>query len=413
MNAPTAAPPKPSWLGPSWARLALAAVLAVMGFLLPQEVPLEWYPLNEPGDDINYLEISCASNVNGDVEIRYDAGRFGNRPIDNIRFPISPTTQTFTYTFPLPDLPIVELRVLPPKAGELTIRQMRIINRRGEELRRFTADLFRAQQDIAAITPLDEGWKLVATPDGAAPSTRIELFSPIVPVGMDHRNLLRGLLSTGYLAGMLFILLLAVLTATWRPRGWREFFIHAGFMAALALMFAPVGNRGLIRNSLHYARYVAPPLPPGLKLEIDLTTQNPALQAQIFWDLGAGLSEADSTRAQPEPHPHQQTLRFVLPDQPIQGLRFDPLNGATRMVVQGIRLVDAGQRTRLVLPPDSFSPVREIARIEVKDNRLIIETTPDATDPILALKPEALAQINAALGAKRRRRRERRGASLS
>ena len=44
----------------------------------------------------------------------------------------------------------------------------------------------------------------------------------------------------------------------------------------------------------------------------------------------------------------------------------------------------------------------------MKDDRLIIETTPDATDPILSLKPETLAQINAALGAKRRRRRERR-----
>ncbi|MEY3775203.1 MAG: hypothetical protein RLZZ129_1983, partial [Verrucomicrobiota bacterium] len=228
MTAPTAASPEPSWLGPSWSRLALAAVLAVMGFLLPQEVPLEWYPLNEPGTDIHYLEIACASNVNGEVQIRYDPWLLGSRPFDNITFPISPTTRTFTYTFPLPDLPIVEMSVLPPKDGELTIRQLRIINRRGEEIRRFTHDLFRIQPGLAAIEPLPEGWKLVAAPEAPAPAARIELFSPIVPVGMNHRNLLRGLLSTGYLAGMLFILLMAVLTATWRPRGWREFFIHAG-----------------------------------------------------------------------------------------------------------------------------------------------------------------------------------------
>jgi hypothetical protein len=391
--------PEPSWLAPSWGRLLVAAGVAVIGFLLPQEVPLEWYPLNNPGTDINYLEVSCASNVNGEVIIRYDVSRFGNRPFDNITIPISPTTQTFTYTFPLPDLPIVELRIQPPKDGELTIRQMRIINRRNEEIRRFTRDLFRAEREIAGIEPLPEGWKIIAAPGASSSSTRIELFSHIVPVGMNHRNLLRCLLSTGYLAGMLFILLMAVLTATCRPRSWRDFFLHAGFMAGLAVLFAPVGNRGLIRNSYHFSRYVVPVPPPGLKLEMDLTTEHSALQAQIFWDLGAGLSEVDSTRAQPEPHSNQQTLRFVLPDRPIQGLRFDPLNGATKMVVRGVRLVDVGQRTRLVLPLDLFTSVREIARLEVKDDQLLIETTADATDPILGLKPEALAQINAALGA--------------
>ena len=42
---------------------------------------------------------------------------------------------------------------------------------------------------------------------------------PQIVVSRNHRNLLRCLLSTGYLAGMLFILLMAILTATWRPRG--------------------------------------------------------------------------------------------------------------------------------------------------------------------------------------------------
>jgi hypothetical protein len=144
-TATAATTPEPSWLRPSWARLLVAGLVALIGFLIPQEIPLEWYPLNNPGTDINYLEISCASNVNGEVQIRYDPWLFGSRPFDNITIPISPTTQTFTYTFPLPDLPIVEMSVLPPKDGELTIRQMRIINRRNEEIRRFTRDLFRIQ----------------------------------------------------------------------------------------------------------------------------------------------------------------------------------------------------------------------------------------------------------------------------
>ncbi len=372
----------------------MAAIVAGLGFLLPQEVPLEWYPLNEPGDDIYYLEISCAANVDGHVEVRYDAGRFGSRPFDNIHWPVSPTARTYTYTFPLPDLPIVELRVMPPKDGELTIRQMRIINRRGEEIRRFTRDLFRIERDLAAIEPLPEGWKLVAAQGAQSPSARIELFSPVIPAGMNHRNLLRSLLSTSYLAGMLFLVLMAVLTATWRPRGWRDFFIHAGFMAGLAILFAPVGNRGLIRNSLNFARHVAPVFPPDLRLELDLTTDNPTQQAQVFWDLGTGFGESDSVRAQPEPHANQQTLRFALPNRPLKDLRFDPLNGAAKMVIRGIRLVDVGHRTRRVLPLDVFVPEREIARLEVDNGMLRVETTADADDPILRLKPEALALIN-------------------
>ena len=57
---------------PTWRRLLFAAALAAGAFLLPQEVPLEWYPLNNPGTDINYLEISCAANVTGNVEICSD-----------------------------------------------------------------------------------------------------------------------------------------------------------------------------------------------------------------------------------------------------------------------------------------------------------------------------------------------------
>ena len=389
------APPEPalSAFHPTWPRALLSAALALIGFFLPQAVPLEWYPLNNPGTDINYLEISCASNVNGEVEIRYDAGQFGSRPIDNIRWPISPTTQTFTYTFPLPDLPIVELRVLPPKDGELTIRQMRIINRRNEEIRRFTQDLFRIERDLAAIEPLPEGWKMVANAGAPAPSARIELFSPIVPVDMNHRNLLRCLLSSGYLAGMLFILLMAVLTACWRPSGWRVFFISAGFMAGLAMLFAVVGNRGLIRNSIHFAGYVAPVFPPGLSLEFDLTSNGPSV-AQLFWDSGHGISEAESYRQNHEPHTGQQTLRFPLPEGPVHDLRFDPRDNPGNMIIHGIRLVDSGQRTHAVLPLDSLRADRDIAHWAVTREHIHLETFPEARDAITLFTQPALEVIN-------------------
>jgi len=382
------------WFRPTRWRALFAAMLAAGAFCLPQDVPLEWYPLNNPGTDINYLEISCAANVNGEVQIHYDLAPQGHRPIDVIRIPISPTTQTFTYTFPLPDAPMAAMRVLPPAAGEFTIRQMRIINRRNEEIRRFTRDQFRAEHDIAAITPSAEGWKLISTPTGAAPSTRIEPFAPIIPVGNDHRNLLRCLLSTGYLTLMLWIILLAVLFVFHRPRGWLDFITHAGFMALLAGLFACVGNRGLIRNSVEYAHYIPPPVPSGVRLEFDLATSSPS-HAQLLWDTGHGYNEAESLRQEYESHPGLQTLRFTLPDQPLRALRFDPRdNGEGRLHIRGIRVVDGEQRTRAVLPVDSLRAFHDIAGINAADNQLVVQTAPEATDPILVFTPEAVAQIN-------------------
>jgi hypothetical protein len=388
--------PSRAWHDPTWPRLALAGLVALLGFLLPQAVPLEWYPLNQPGTDINYLEISCAASIAGTVEIRYDLARNGHRPIDTISWPISPTAQTYTYTFPLPDAPIVELRVLPPAGGELTIRQMRIINRRNEEIRRFTADLFRIERDVTAVVPLSEGWKLVAAPGGSAPSARIELFSPIIPVGQDHRNLLRCFLSAGYLSLMLWILLLAVLFVFYRPKTWRDLLGHLGFMAAIAILFAIVGNRGLIRNSIAYARYSPPAIPPGLKLEFDLVSGDPS-QAQLFWDTGNGFNEAESVRQNHEPHQGQQTLRFLLPEKMPQRFRFDPRDNEGWLKIRGIRLVDAGQRTQAVLPLNSLLPERDIATLEAEPDGTTLKTAAGASDPITDFTPEALEIIRRAL----------------
>lgn len=381
---------------PSWRRLLFAGLLAFLGFLLPQEVPLEWYPLNNPGTDINYLEISCSANVTGNVEIRYDLAQRGYQPINTIRWPISPTTQTYTYTFPLPDAPIVEMRVIPPTGGELTIRQMRIINRRNEEIRRFTYDLFRVERDSVIITPSTEGWKLISAPGATSPSTRIELFSPIVPVGKDHRNLLRCLLSTGYLSLMLWILLLAVLFVFYRPADWRDLLLHLGFMAGIAILFAFVGNRGLIKNSIHYARYTHPPPVPGLRLEFDLISSGPT-QAQLFWDTRSGINESESERQEYQPHQGLQHLRFNLPPKPLKSMRFDPRSNEGRLEIRGIRIVDTGQCTVAVLPLDSLHAVREISKLEAGKDVLNIEVTPKGTDPITEFSPEAVAIVNRAL----------------
>jgi len=381
---------------PTRGRVAFAAALALIAFFLPQEVPLEWYPLNEPGEDILYLELTCASDRDGEVQIFYNATQ-GINQLHSISFPISPTKQTFTYTFPLLDAPIVELRVDPPAHGAtLDIRRMRILDRRGTEMRRFTYDLFRPVAGIAAITPQADGWSITTDATEGDPRARIELFSPIIAKDLSWRNLLRSLLSTGYLAMMLWIILLAVLFACARPRHWRELVAPVAFMALLALLFAPVGNRGLIRNSLHYARYVPPAVPPGLRLEFDLVSSGPS-PAQLYWDTGRGINGDDSRRVLHEAHAGLQHLRFDLPDRPVRELRFDPRDNPGSVRIRGIRVVDQGQRTRAVVPLDSLVPLWQVARAEIEDEFLVIETTPDASDPVLNFNQAAIEIVNRAI----------------
>jgi hypothetical protein len=245
---------------PTRAGMLTALALAAVGFFLPQKVPLEWYPLNHPGTDIQFLEIICASDKNGTVQVFYDATR-GFNQLESIRWPISPTPRTYTYIFPLPDAPITALRFDPVgDGGTLTIHEMHIVNGRGDEILRITGEMFSPLQHIAALSPVPDGWSITSTAGSQDASARIALPAPLVPVGMNGRNLQRCLRSTGYLALMLGLGLLAVLFIFHRPRNRVELVSRAGFMAGLALLFALVGNRGLIRNSVHFARFHSVPL---------------------------------------------------------------------------------------------------------------------------------------------------------
>jgi len=244
---------------PTWCRVLLAVAVAAIGFLLPQEVPLEYYSLNNPSSGLNYLEITCAANVQGETDVYLDNGRDFNE-LEKIRWPIGPSTSAYTYTFPLPDAPLRHLRLDPfvNGAGEFTISSFRIINRRGEEIHRFAKEDFQPTHQIDAIIPTSDGWKLVVKAPADDPSSQVRLFRPIIPEGMNERNFKRCLLSWSYLALILWILLLAVYFSLRLHRDGRTTVRAVVFLAFVALLFSLVGNRGLIKNSIHYARYVPP-----------------------------------------------------------------------------------------------------------------------------------------------------------
>lgn len=236
----------------NWRQLLVASVIAAGAFLLPQEAPLEWYPLNDPSPGTVQLEITCASNVDGTMQIFYDNGPRMHR----IDVPMAKTAATYTYVFPLPDAPLTALRIDPFIAGpgEFTVDRLRLIERHGTELLAFPIDSVTPNDGIKSIEPVGDGWKVTAAADSLDPYFSLQLPKPVIPAGMNSRNLQRCLLSTGYLAGMLWLILLIVLTILHRQEGARALFRPALFLAMLALLFGVVGNRGLIRESVQSAR---------------------------------------------------------------------------------------------------------------------------------------------------------------
>jgi hypothetical protein len=202
------------------------------------------------------LEIKYAGRTTWNAEIHLDRGR-GFNDLEKITIPTSPTEMAFTYTFPLSDAPLSRIRLDPTLSNpaEATITHFRIINRRGEEICHFIPKLTADNTADQVVIIGSPGWELTAN----AEDQRILLHftRPLIPEGMNERNLKRCLLSTGSLVGMLQILLLAIYFTFTRPSSWRTFFISAGFLLFLSAIFSSVGNRGLIKNSLAYARVAA------------------------------------------------------------------------------------------------------------------------------------------------------------
>jgi len=384
-----------------WWLAGLAWLLSLGAFFVPQRIPLEWYPLNEPGTDIHYLEIKCASDTDGWVTLWYDITH-GWSDIDQIKFPVSPTEQTYTYTFPLPDAPMIGLRLdSVAKGGTLTVRHMRVINRRGEEVRNFPIESLEAVQGIASIQLLPPGWTVTSTADSVTPTVLIEPFPIIAPVGMTGRNIHRGMLSVGYLAGMLVILMLAVTSAFWRPTTLSDFAGHFLLLALIALPISAVGNRGLIKNTIRYATFdpsvrVAQPT-----LEITVQGDSP-MMTQVFWDTGAGLSEVLSRSRDYVRAPDVQVLKYHLPDLPLLAIRFDPHVSSCSMNVLKIEVTGGlAQPTRTVALDRAFVVPDGNTSINRHDDQLRIETKPGIDDPFVFFTPEAIAQVNDAAAALR------------
>jgi hypothetical protein len=155
--------------------------------------------------------------------------------------------------------------------------------------------------------------------------------------------------------------------------------LHAGAIALfVALVIIPLVTVAIASTFLFQ--------PAGRVLEVEMRATG-GRWAQVFWSGAYAMNAADSGLVPLHTQPTEfETLRLPLPTDPIETLRFDPLDGAGEVVIRRMRVKDdAGQIVREI-DPRIFTPLNQIAAIRPDKDGTRIVTTPNATDAMLVAR---------------------------
>jgi len=117
---------------------------------------------------------------------------------------------------------------------------------------------------------------------------------------------------------------------------------------------------------------------------ITLTSTAPGT-TQLFWDLGRGYGENDSSRQPLKIEPAPVIYRYMMPMGDIKALRLDPSDGVGTFTLSHAEIVNYRGKVVRSFAPADFKAFAQIARLEIQGETLVVQTTPDARDPILEL----------------------------
>jgi len=147
---------------------------------------------------------------------------------------------------------------------------------------------------------------------------------------------------------------------------------------------------GLLVGAMYAIGAVAHTLddaPPGA-IEIDLASSAGGT-LQVFYDRGAGISEAESVTVAIGPSERPVPYRLPLPFGRYRLLRVDPNTGPGRYVVHGLRIVDGRGETVAALSSDDIQATVQAAVESTDAGGFTVTTPPDASDPQLVFAPVA------------------------
>lgn len=106
--------------------------------------------------------------------------------------------------------------------------------------------------------------------------------------------------------------------------------------------------------------------------------------AQLFYDAGHGIREADSVRAAVEAG-RPATLVFPITAPTVRTLRFDPINNDARVTLENTLLRRPDGRVLRRFGPADFSAANQIAGLTRQGDALVVQPAEGAGDPFLHL----------------------------
>jgi hypothetical protein len=106
---------------------------------------------------------------------------------------------------------------------------------------------------------------------------------------------------------------------------------------------------------------------------------------QVYYDLGEGFSEQDSTKQDLDGTTSPAVHRLALPAGLYRALRFDPIDHAGTASFSGARIVDARGNVVRSFAPGNFQPAHDIASLERNGGALVMSTPPGGDDPYLMI----------------------------
>jgi len=118
--------------------------------------------------------------------------------------------------------------------------------------------------------------------------------------------------------------------------------------------------------------------------------------AQLFFDKGEGIRQADSTRIPVSKRDAPQLLRFRLRPGSYRGLSFFPfdyqrlwlvpVDREASMTVRAVQIVDPAGNMVKSFNTSDISAVQQIDAIKVDGDKIVLKTTSGANDPIIAMR---------------------------
>lgn len=117
-------------------------------------------------------------------------------------------------------------------------------------------------------------------------------------------------------------------------------------------------------------------------------------KAQVFFNLGSGYNETDSSSLEISQSENYHRYRFPIPKPwKVEQIRFDPTATESVVSIKNIGIQNNFGNTVKKFTPESFSAVSQIEKIQVNQDTLRVYTSKNAFDPILLIENSSLVGL--------------------